>query len=301
MDLSNPRVDNRLKEQILFQNDQLHYGLYYPESRPQFYGDILWHWHDEFEFGIVTKGSLIYKTNLHDYVLNEGDAVFINSGVLHYLQLLVPASDAEIYTQFFDRAFLAGGPESIFDIKYIAPVIEQRQLDMIPFYCHRKNDHYFLNQLAEAARIARNGQNFYEFHLRNLFSTLWENIYVRAAKLDAVDQTESIRDTERIKFMISFIREHYHEKLTVPQIAGCIPVSERECYRLFQDHLRMTPTEFLISLRLKKARDLLISTQKNVVEIALETGFTNSSYFGKVFRLEYRVSPGEYRKQNSRL
>lgn len=300
MDLSNPRVDSQLKEQIIFQNDQLHYGIYAQESEPQFYGDILWHWHDEFEFGVVTRGSLIYKTNQHEYALNEGDGVFINSGVLHYLQLLVPAPDAGIYTQFFDRSFLAGSVESIFDMKYVAPVIEQKQLDLIPFYHNRKNDRYFLSQLAEAARTAQEGKSFYEFRLRNLFSSLWETIYSRATELEAVDMTESTHDIERVKIMLTFMREHYHEKLTVPQIADCIPVSERECYRLFQNNLGMTPTEFLISLRLKNARDLLISTQKSVVEIALESGFGNSSYFGKVFRQEFHMPPGEYRRQNAK-
>ena len=234
MDLSNPLVDSQLKERIIFQNDQLHYGIYVPKTEPQFDGDVLWHWHDEFEFGVVTKGSLIYKTNQHEYVLNEGDAVFINSGVLHYLQLLVPAPEAGIYTQFFDRSFLAGSAESVFDMKYIAPVIEQKQLDIIPFYSHRKNDRHLLSQLAEAARIAQEAKPFYEFRLRNLFSSLWETIYSRITELEVMDLAESVHDIERIKTMLTFMREHYHEKLTIPQIAGCIPVSERECYRLFR-------------------------------------------------------------------
>ena len=62
----------------------------------------------------------------------------------------------------------------------------------------------------------------------------------------------------------------------------------------------MTPTEFLVSLRLKKARDQLVSTRKNIVEIALESGFGGSSYFSKVFRQEFNLSPGEYRRQNSK-
>lgn len=301
MDLSNPRVDSQLKEQILFQNDQLHYGIYFPESAQQFYGDILWHWHDEFEFGVVTKGSLLYKTNQHEYVLNEGDAVFINSGALHYLHLLVPAADAGIYSQFFDRSFLAGDTGSIFDTRYIAPVVDQKQPDIIPFYCHRKNDRYFLSQLAEAARIAQTGTSFYEFRLRNIFSELWETIYTRAMQPEMSEPAESTRDIDRIKIMLTFMKEHCHEKLTVPQIAGCIPVSERECYRLFQNHLGMTPVEFLVSLRLKKARDLLVSTRKSIVEIALESGFGGSSYFSKVFRQEFNLSPGEYRRQNSRF
>ena len=95
--------------------------------------------------------------------------------------------------------------------------------------------------------------------------------------------------------MLTFIQEHYSEKLTVAQIAGCVPISERECYRLFQNSLGTTPTEFLLSVRLKKSRNLLATTQKSIVEVALESGFSNSSYFGKLFRQQYLMSPGEYR------
>lgn len=60
----------------------------------------------------------------------------------------------------------------------------------------------------------------------------------------------------------------------------------------------MTPVEFLISYRLKKACELLITTKKSILEIALECGFNNSSYFGKLFKQQYHTSPGEYAWQH---
>ena len=83
--LSEPRKNSLLKEQIVFPNEQFNYSIYSPKSDAQFCGDILWHWHDEFEFGYVIEGTLLYKTDIHEYVLQKGDAIFINSGVLHYL------------------------------------------------------------------------------------------------------------------------------------------------------------------------------------------------------------------------
>ena len=115
--LVSPYVNGDLKENILFQNEQLHYSIYSPKSEPQFYGDILWHWHEEFEFGYVIKGTLLYKTSHQEYVLKEGDGIFLNSGALHYIHLLVPAGNARIHSQFFDRKFLGGSTNSIFDTK----------------------------------------------------------------------------------------------------------------------------------------------------------------------------------------
>lgn len=294
--LISPYVNGQLKEHILFQNEQLHYGIYSPNSEPQFSGDILWHWHEEFEFGYVIEGTLLYKTSHQEYVLKAGDGIFLNSGALHYIHLLVPAGNARIHSQFFDRSFLGGGPDSIFDTKYIAPIVQQKQLQAIPFYHQNKEDQEVLRQLTEAVRMAHRQPLFYEFSLRGLFSSLWETVYMRAAKQLPSPELYNLKEEERIKKMLSFIQEHFSEKLTVAQIADCVPISERECYRIFQNSLGTTPAEFLLSVRLKEARKLLASTSKSIVEIALESGFHSSSYFGKLFRQQYLMSPGEYRR-----
>lgn len=294
-DLSNPYVDSHLKEHIRFQDERLHYSAYLHENEPQFYGDILWHWHDEFEFGYVTEGSILYKTNQHEYILHKGDGIFINSGVLHYLHPFAPLGKVKLQTQFLDKAFLGGYAGSIFDLKYVSAVAEQKQSDVIPFYHQNAADRPLLAHLQNAVLIMQEQKNFFEFRLRNLFSVMWETVYARALALQPPEITFNLLEDERIKHLISFINEHYSEKLTVSQMAKSIPVSERECFRLFQNMLGMTPVEFLISYRLKKACELLVTTQKNILEIALECGFGNSSYFGKLFRQQYHTAPGEYR------
>lgn len=298
MDLSNPRVDSQLKEHLFNDDETFFYRAFVPEERPQFYGDILWHWHDEFEFGYVMEGSIIYRTSQNEYVLEKGDAIFINTGVLHYLQLLVPPEEAYIHTQFLDRTFLAGYAGSVFDTSYIAPVAGNRQADAVPFYRKDAAGRRAAEQIDRAVRIAGAKKEFFELRLRSLFSSVWEDVFAGASQQEAPDFTFSEREDERLKKMIAFIRAHYAEKISVLQIASCIPVSERECYRLFQKHLGTSPVEFVISVRLERAQELLAATDKSVMEIALETGFSDSSYFGKLFRKEYLVSPGRYRKES---
>lgn len=65
-------MDGRKKEKIVYQNQMLHYGLYVPRPEAYFFGDIPWHWHDEFEFGHILGGSMQYKTNHHEFILHEG-------------------------------------------------------------------------------------------------------------------------------------------------------------------------------------------------------------------------------------
>lgn len=292
-----PSLNTQTEEHILFPNEHFHYNLFTPVSEVQFLGDVPWHWHTEFEVGYILEGEILYKTNRHEYILKKGDGIFINSGVPHFLHVITPYTYSKIQTQFFDSSFLAGSPDSYLDTKYVVPVMEQKQLDCIPFYNENKEDHAILKSIADAARIGLEKKLFFELRLRTLFSNIWEIIYSHAASQILPETSHSAQEDERIKQLLLFIQNHYAEKLTVPQIAECIPISERECYRIFQSNLGISPVEFLLSIRLKKALELLINTKKSIVEIALETGFGNSSYFGKHFKHSYHMSPGEYRRR----
>ena len=290
-------LDGRLKETITFQSEMLHYGLYTSGYRRIFNADIPWHWHDEFELGFVTGGQVVYKTSQCSVILEEGDGIFINSGVLHYLHPIEPFSNARLQTQFFDTTFLAGSPGSLLDIQYIAPVREQRHLDILPFYKKDPNCQDFLENIREGIRLCLERPSFFELRLRSRFSEMWESIYQLARRQEKQPggADHSLGD-ERIKKLMLFVQDHYSEKLSVAALAASIPLSERECYRLFQSRLGITPVKYILSVRLKRAQELLMTSGKSVLDIALETGFGTSSYFGKVFYRHHHITPIQYRR-----
>lgn len=292
----NINVNENKKETIRFQSQMMHYGLYLPRSESGLLNDIPWHWHDEFEFGYIFRGSMLYKTDRNEFILQEGDGIFINSGVLHYLHPMTHSAGTGLRSQFFDRTFLAGSSGSIFDIKYIAPVLEQKTLDAVPFYRSDAQSCAVLEKMLECEKMGMEKRPFFELRLRSLFSELWETIYSRAMEKKDVRDGYNPAENERIKKLLTYIQEHYSEKLTVAQLGREVHVSERECYRLFQNILGITPGEFIISLRLQKAQELLRFSDKSILEIALETGFGTSSYFCKTFREHHHMTPNQYRK-----
>ena len=97
-----------------------------------------------------------------------------------------------------------------------------------------------------------------------------------------VSQQEQIA-SERMKQMLRFVEEHYAEELTVQLIAGSVALSESACLRSFRQMLGITPADLLRSTRLKTG------------EIGAECGFTDSSYFIKIFREIKHCTPKEYR------
>lgn len=69
--------------------------------------------------------------------------------------------------------------------------------------------------------------------------------------------------------------------------------------RAFRQYLQQTPTEYLNQLKLKAARNLLLTTELRVVEIALECGFENVSHFYHQFKKWYRQAPLDLRKSSN--
>lgn len=289
-------IDERRKETIRFQSQMLHYGLYGPTSSSELLVDVPWHWHDEFEFGYITKGSILYKTSRHEFLLKEGDGIFINSGILHYLHPLESFSGTGLHSQFFDKTFLAGSAGSIFDMKYIAPVQEQKTLDAVPLYRADPKCRGFLDKMLLGEKISLKKELFFELRLRNLFSELWETVFYWAMEEKHTPRDFSQAEDKRMKKMLSYIQEHYNEKLTAAELAQEVHISERECYRLFQNILGITPGEFITSIRLQAAQELLRYSDKSILEIALETGFGTSSYFCKIFKMHHHITPNQYRK-----
>lgn len=115
------------------------------------------------------------------------------------------------------------------------------------------------------------------------------------------NESELEREPERVKpaFLAAedFIKRHFSEPLTLEDIANQAGVSKHYLCRLFQKNLGYSPMEFVRRRRIEQAAAALRVTDQAVHRIAAECGFETQSYFGKVFRDYFGMSPLEYRKQ----
>lgn len=109
-----------------------------------------------------------------------------------------------------------------------------------------------------------------------------------------VSEQEQIA-SERMKQMLRYVEEHYAEELTVEKLAGCVALSESACLRSFRQFLGITPIQYVKQYRVEKAAELLRSTRLKTGEIGAECGFTDGSYFIKIFREIKHCTPKEYR------
>ena len=92
-----------------------------------------------------------------------------------------------------------------------------------------------------------------------------------------------------------YINFHYAQNITLKEMAGLYFMNEKYLGRLFAAETGLSFHQYLNRVRLERAVDLLINTSMPVLNIALECGYSNVTYFNRVFRRKFSVSPTEYR------
>ena len=192
----------------------------------------------------------------------------------------------------FDSTLVSGYQGSLIDQKYVQPIVGNRAADIFRIEGNTPASQAALRVLISSFQEdAQDNQLL----LQNKISEIWQ--YFAANEVLPPFDKQFQHTDERLKAMLYFIRAHYTEELTVPQIAESAYISARACYRLFHDQLHCTPISFLHTCRLQNACRLLGDFELPVLEVAQQCGFESNSYFGQVFRAAYHCSPREYRRK----
>lgn len=101
----------------------------------------------------------------------------------------------------------------------------------------------------------------------------------------------------KLQKAIEYVDSHFIDEITSEKLAELAGVSVPHFNRLFRNILRLSPMEYVLSLRLQEAQRLLSSTRMSMSEVAASVGFYDQSHFTKRFRKVTGITPLQYRKQ----
>ena len=99
-----------------------------------------------------------------------------------------------------------------------------------------------------------------------------------------------------IEQAIRYMESNYNESLSLDEIATQVFLSPNYFSELFKRRVGVAPWEYVTQLRLDEACALLKQTDRSITDIALSTGFSDSSYFSKIFKERFAQTPSQYRK-----
>ena len=253
-----------------------------------------WHWHNEFEIAYITGGSVNVSISGFHQLLSKGEGFFINSRVLHSYSgggkglSLMP-------NILFLPSLIYGTQENLYWEKYVAPLLLSNSTPYVVLKPQVDWQAKILS-LAEKAFSAMTREEYgYELYTRSFLS---EIILILSQNLSESSHgnIQLKAETERVRRMMIFIQSNYMNLIHLRQIAGYANISPRECIRCFQKTIGMSPIQYVIEMRVRKAKELLTETNLPLLSICAMCGFQDQSYFIKTFKQRVGVTPARYRK-----
>ncbi len=250
------------------------------------------HWHDEFEMIVIKKGKGTVRVDLTPYNVNAGDIIFIIPGQLHSIE------QKDNYTMeyeniIFKQDLLRTRGQDYCNDLFINPLLE----GLLDFSCHINNslEYYqeFSSCIEHIDELCSSQPLGYQLMIK---SYLYKCIFILVANNSFTKKIGQKKSLEKIKIVISFIRENYHRPISIEEISDLCHYSQSHFMKFFKSMLGMGFTQYLNDYRLELASRMLLATSDNILDIALQCGFENLSYFNRIFKRKYGVTPGRYRQ-----
>lgn len=249
------------------------------------------HWHDEFEFLLMTSGKAVFRVGDMQYNVKKGQAVFIKSGEIHSAY-----SDDSVWgfsAIVFHPKLLNSNTYDKIQGKYINTIIEKQRIFSTLIAGINSWEQELIDHIEKTIEIARKKEYTYELlikaHLYCIFSLLLKDTRTE------VDQNLTYR-SDRLKTAIQFIQSNYMQQIHIRDLSNMVNMSEGHFCRYFKKIVSKTPIEYLNYIRIMKSCELLKNTERKILDIAMEVGFNNFSYYINRFKKYMKVTPAHYRK-----
>lgn len=260
------------------------------------------HAHFFVQMWYVLNGTYRHHFNGKDYELGKGSLLIVPPMFVHCIDTSKSGEDIQLVNCEFSTDFINSFPDTdeqrtLFNLLFLEPILIIAN-QAKPFLT-------FEGQSAEPID-SMFGELRHEYYKRDKFSA----VYIRATiiKLLALIAREFEKKTTEeqnalyskyraaIQDALDYINTHYTKKIYLDEVCRIALMSSRAFSYIFKYITGRTFTEYVLYLRVMRARELLSTTDRKQFDISRECGFANEYYFHRVFKKITGLLPGEYRK-----
>ena len=230
-----------------------------------------------YELELFHKDSGTSHINGTAYQIRRGMLLCSKPGQIRFSDFPLKCSFIRVFTKNLDEKLdmiLASLP----DVRYIDD--EEQTERMLSLFS--KLGSYFINPADTTAELRINSL-FYE-----LLTLIVRNENTSVSSKPDV--------TNAVRAAYEYINESFTKSCTLTEIADAVNLSPNHLHTVFREAIGMTPYEYVTEKRIEKAKKLIMSGDRSMLETALEVGFCSQSHFNKVFRKAVGMTPAEYRK-----
>lgn len=240
------------------------------------------HSHAFAELFYVRSGSGSFLIDRELFPVAKGDLLLINAHVPHTEQ-----SDGNTPLRYFVMG--------INEIAFEAPNEAHYNSEPCSFLKLSKQDtvHKLLDMMILEASEEKP-------HFNEFCQALYEQLMITTIRDNNIDIvfTEMVTGSSTSASLKAYLEKNFHLELSLDQLAARLHINKYHMVHRFTSEYGMAPIQYLISLRIKEAKNLLANSDYSISQISKMIGFSSLSYFGQSFKRFTGSSAGEYRKKS---
>ncbi len=251
------------------------------------------HFHNCMEIGICHSHSGTLEILSKEYHFEEGDISCIPRNLPHTTYSDEGKSSLWSYI-FFSPSMLFKG--SLMPFFYELDVSKSGSQDF-KFLFKREEYPFIYNLIMEVLYELREKKDNYQMVVKCLLYAFYIKLQRIQENAGYVNDAKALDDLPVAIRAVDYIEDNYFKKLTIESLADECGVSCSHFRRLFFSVMNIAPLNYLNSIRVSKACNLLVSTNDTIVQIAEEVGFFSVANFNRNFKTVMNMTPREYKKR----
>lgn len=253
------------------------------------------HWHDEMELIYIKKGIGRITVDFREYKVTGPSLVLILPGQLHSIDPFNEES-MEYENIIFSPNMLVSRQNDVTATDFLLPLITGKitvPTVFTPVYPYYED---IIAPIDACDEICKTKPQGYELYVKSQLFQFFFILDNRCRNLTTTGKNKKTLD--KMKIVLKYIENNYMQKITIGDIAAAVGFSESHFMRYFKETMGTSFVEYLRDYRLTIASRLLTSSDSSILNIAAETGFENLSYFNRVFKEKYKMTPRQFRKES---
>lgn len=272
-----------------------HFDFYIDKKeREHGYSMKYFHVHHKYELYYEITGSRQYFIEDSAYVVNAGDMILIGADQIHKTEHIGDEPNSRIVVNFSDdylKEITSAFPDIDFvsffsnPTNHLITCLENKDRFLIEATLHSILDLYNSDDSNKRARC----KLLFPVLLLHIKQIL-ENREATSIAYPAPALNPLIADAQK------YVAEHYREDLTLQGIADALFISPYHLSRIFKKQVGIGIVDYIKTIRLKVAQNLLVNTSDSITLISDKSGFSSAAHFRRTFKDSIGLSPQKYRQ-----